>query len=316
MQRVVLKLCVLVAGLSARLYFPYVILGLWNRVFGGWRSVFFCYSGGVAYRNAYAPGPIAEMFRWVPNPIGVLRQGEARALVLASPMTEAEFLDPANGAKFRRFQKRLALIARLLGIRQIHMAGILPSILRNTSAITVHPSQGVTVAVVVAAVETLRARAFGDALVPVILLGGAGFIGQGVADVLRDKGIDVRVVDPVIGNKDFPADLVGHPALLVDLARRGALQKRMDDLWPGLVVLNEVFPEPSRQDALRLDKRGIALWHLAGVPGRVWPSLPGGYGHAIPCCAIHDDNADLQPVLLPLNACAERAGLAKAVQAA
>ncbi len=299
MERLPVKLAVLVAGLLGRIYLPYLVLGLWNRAFGGWRSVFFCYAGRASHRDAYAPGPIAELFRWVPNPIGVLRQGRSRSLVFASPMREADFLDPGNAARFRRFRRRLGRIAWLMGVRQIHLAGVLPSVLRGADDLAVHPSQGLTVKVVVAAVEEVLARAF-DRPVPLILLGGAGYVGHGVTTALRGAGHEVHVVDHAIGVDALPDGLRGTPTLLVDLARPGALAEHLDVLWPGLVVLNEVFPEPSRQDVARFAKRGVALWHIAGVPGEVRPPLPGGYSGAVPCCAAHDPEADLSPVLRKL----------------
>jgi hypothetical protein len=61
-------------------------------------------------------------------------------------------------------------------------------------------------------------------------------------------------------------------------------------------VLNEVFPEPSREVIAEFQRKKIAAYHIAGVPAEVYPSLPMGYRKALPCCAIHSSNVG-NPIL-------------------
>ena len=308
MRDIVLKLGVVLAGLAALSGLLYLVLGVWNRLFGGWRSVFFCYAGNAAYLRRYAPPGTVAAFRWRPSPIGVLRQGDGLGLVLAAPMVEADFLDPANAAAFRRFQRRLGRIARVMGVRQIHMAGILPGVLCGQAEVPLQDSREVVVRCVLAAAEQLGDRCFGGVWPPVILLGGAGFVGAGVAEGLAARGRACHVVDPVVGAEQLP-DLGGMPALLIDLSRPGALAGYADQLWPGLVLLNETFPEPPRRLVHDLATRGVAVYHLSGVRGRVLPPLPFGYADAVPCCAVHDDTADLDVLVVQLAEAAPGAAM-------
>lgn len=77
------------------------------------------------------------------------------------------------------------------------------------------------------------------------------------------------------------------PALLVNLTRPGVLERYVDSMWPGLVVLNEVYPPPPAQAVEGMRRRGVAVHHLSGVAGWALPAFGGAYAGAIPCCAAH-----------------------------
>jgi hypothetical protein len=53
--------------------------------------------------------------------------------------------------------------------------------------------------------------------------------------------------------------------------------------WPGVVFINEVYPEPEKVEALRA--KGVVCYHIAGIKARAWPAFPSGYQGGIPCCA-------------------------------
>ena len=92
MRGFAIKAAVLICGVLCTLWVPYLILGLWNRVFGGWYSVFYCYAGSKQFIDSYAPRFFVQFYRWFPVPIGILRQNGALGLVIASPVSEEEFL--------------------------------------------------------------------------------------------------------------------------------------------------------------------------------------------------------------------------------
>ncbi len=302
MRDALFKAAIVVAGVISQTPLPYLLIGLWNRVFGGWRSVFFCYGGNAEYLERYAPRALIAAFRWRPCPIGVLRQGDGWGLVLAAPMTEADFLDPANAAHFARFRRRIRRIARWLGVSQIHLAGILPSVLhRGGAEFPVHDTREGVAQCVEAAVAWLVETRFGGAWPPVILLGGAGYVGSRVTALLRAGDREVFVVDPADGFLELP-DLGGAPALMLDISRARVLERYVDQLWPGMVVLNETFPEPPRRVQRAVAERGVDLYHLSGVAGRITPPLPFGYAGAVPCCARHDESAAPEVVVIQLAA--------------
>lgn len=293
-MRLFQKLCTISLGALSLTYLPFLAIGLWNRLFGGWTSVFFCYAGNAAYGRAYAPPIVSNLFRWRPSPIAVLSQGGARGLVVASNMTERDFLDPANAAAFERFQKRMVRIAKVMGVPQIHLAGILPSVLRHSDILQPYPSRDLTVNLVARAAQKMVADQFAGQKPPVIVLGSSGYIGAPLCDLLAD--FELHRVDPNKGMHRLP-DLNGKPALLIDAARAGALETYLPQMWPGLVVLNEAFPEPGRRVRRTLAETGVALWHLSGTAGSIWPNLPFAYAGAVPCCAVHRPERAHDPIL-------------------
>ena len=293
-RRVVVKSLALALAIASRTYLPYALLGVWNRAFGGWRSVFFCYAGSRNYIASYAAPMAVKLFRWVPSPIGVLTHNGARGLVLAAPVTETEFLDPANARSFRRLQRRLRLIARLTGVEAVNLAGILPGVLRDDEILDLPDIRATVAAVVRAAVGELVRE------LPIILLGGAGHIGRPTGEALRADGLDVHVVDPRHGRQALPEALDGSPCLLVDVSRRGVIGDYIPQMWPALVVLNETFPRPASAHVDAMTAKGVEVYHLSGVAGSIYPPLPFGYENAVPCCAAHGvgDRPDVRIVRL------------------
>ena len=279
-----MRLLILVIAVLCLTGVPYRILGFFNRR-GRLSSVFFCYAGSPAFVRSYGLPWIAQWFRWRPSPIGVMRQGDDWGLVMASPVTEADFLNPTNAALFERLQRRLQRVAHLSRATDIMLAGILPGVLKTGSHLAFRDTRETVVAAVVAAVESLRRDAFPEGLHEVIVLGGAGRIGSDIVKTLRETGLTCHVIDPAHGLTDFPNGLRGRHALLLDVARKGAIAEYIPEMWPELVVLNEVFPAPSRRLVAEMQEKGVRVFHLAGVKGRVIPPLPHGYQSAVPCCA-------------------------------
>ncbi len=119
---------------------------------------------------------------------------------------------------------------------------------------------------------------------PVIVLGGQGFIGKRLVDVL-EPDMPVYSVDLRDSEDRSPAHLGGQPALLVNVASRNALSQYLDRLWSGMTVLNEVYPEPSAGLVEKLTAESIELHHVVGVAARAFPSFPVAYRGVIPCCA-------------------------------
>lgn len=294
------KTGVLIFGLLSVTYVTYWLIGLINRRTGAWMSVFYCYAGSRNYIATYAPPGTVAPFRWRPSPIGVLRQGGRLGLVVASPVTEAEFLDPANAKAFALLQARLSRIARLMRVEMVNAAGILPGVLAARGGLVVNDSRPAVVDVVTVAVDQVMARELPPDCRDVIVVGGAGYLGAQVAETLRGRGYACHIVDPRGGASALPQSLAGRPCLLLDIARRGAIDGYVNHMWPGLVVLNETFPTPSRRVVARMVARGVRVFHLSGVAGSITPPLQHGYENAVPCCAIQIPDAAPEVRVIPL----------------
>ncbi|OED37893.1 hypothetical protein AB833_21685 [Chromatiales bacterium (ex Bugula neritina AB1)] len=239
--------------------------------------------------------------RWRPTPIGVFRQGEHWGIVFATPMTEEDFLNPKNKEPFLRLLDRLENINSLMGVRLTSYAGVIPSYLHANgykNDVSHHFSKPLPVInKSIEIVISIEFAEYPDKDIPIILLGGNGKIGTPLKYHWRDSRTDIYVVDPQGGNVSLPNEIYGKPAILVDVSRRGAIRIYIDEMWDGLVILNETFPEPSKSTISLLDSKGVKIYHLSGVKGVVIPSLPHGYIDSVPCCAIHDSNEDTLPVL-------------------
>lgn len=298
------KLAVLFAGALALSWLLFLALGLWNRLRGGWRSVFFCYPGEASHVQRYAPPLIWRLFRFFPMPIGVLSQAGQRGLVMAAPVTEDEMLDPANGRRFARLQRRLRRVAAVIGAAEVNLAGVLPGVVRGGGILDLPDRRDIVVGAVMAAARHLRDREFDGLWPAVILLGGAGYIGAPLTKALKADGAAPHVVDTKTGQARLPDLPRGTRALLIDVARRGALDAYLPQLSADMVVLNETFPMPSRARVADVLATGARYWHLAGVRGTVRPPLPAGYAGAVPCCAAHGLDDPPQVALIPLRAAA------------
>jgi len=275
----------------------YQLFGLVNRL-GGHRlaTIFLVYPPHEGYITAVTFSRYAVRAKWQPRFAGIYSPAPGRwGLILAVTSLEAELTDPANTERLRALNASLENIRSLTGADSIALAGVLPSTMgsRNLRHSTDEREQ--TAAIVEQAVySTLAEIGFGDSE-PVILLGGAGYIGSALYERLRQNCANpLAVIDPNQG--DNPAeqllDYRGQSAMLVNVAHNRALEQLEQLLWPELVILNEVFPEASRSLRETLRRRGIAYFHLAGIRGFALPRFARAYANAIPCCALALENAE------------------------
>lgn len=295
LRRVFLSLVLLPLAVLAFRDFPYRLFGLINRRLRWFDTFFFVYPASSAYARTYAPAWFDKYARWVPCPIGVMNCGGARGVVFGSLMTEKDFLSRKNEKDFSKLMRRMERVAELAGLKSIRMAGILPSTAARRGETFFEDTSGVAAQVVLKAFLTLREQQHQDnAATVAILLGGAGLVGAQVAEKMAKLGIPFRVLDPKSGPVDLNVFRMNAPMILVDIARKGVLEKYLPDLPDGIVVLNETYPEPGKAVQRNLAKRNAKLFHIRGVQGNVWPQLPGGYSDAIPCCGAPTDGREIE----------------------
>jgi hypothetical protein len=292
------RIAIVVLSAVSRTYIPFVLLGILNRIFPTLASVFFCYAGNARYAAHYSYPSCRSFLLWFPSTIGVFRQGRRWGLMCATPITEVEFTDPKNAKELGLLLRRLQCIKKLLGVNQLSFAGILPTVLRRSRPQDVdNIDRDRTSEVVRRAVHQVRRQHFPDQQHTVVLLGGAGRIGRALHERLQADGIEPIIIDSTVPASLAFAELSSVSMILVDVSRHGAIERHIHELPAGAVVLNEVFPEPSRDAVQELRTRNIAAYHIAGVKAEVYPSLPHGYKNAVPCCAIHSDEIG-EPVLM------------------
>jgi hypothetical protein len=291
------RIAIVLLSAISRTWLPFLLVGALNRIFPMFASVFFCYAGDARYASHYSYPSSRNFLLWFPSTIGVFRQGGRWGLICATPVTEAEFTDPSNVQHLETLLRRLSRIKMLLGVDQLSFAGILPTVLRRNWPHSLLVDHDHTSEVVRRAVQAVIKGHFGNTPHNVVLLGGAGRIGQAVQQSLKSDGIEPIVIDSALPATRSFKDLCAAATILVDVSRHGVIQRYIDDLGEDTIVLNEVFPEPSREVIKRLKARNIATYHISGVRAQVYPSLPHGYKNAVPCCAIHSDEIG-EPVLI------------------
>src|SRR5271163_675201 len=258
------RVAIVILSAISRTYLPFLLMGLFNRVFPVFASVFFCYAGNKRYATHYSYRSCRRFLLWFPSVIGVFRQGQRWGLICAAPVTEAEFIDPKNTPNLGRLLRRLLCVKMLLGVNQMSFAGILPNVLRaKYPQEMVDDDRDLTSEVVRRAVHGLRRKHFGNRNHNVVLLGGAGRIGRAVHARLKADGIEPIVIDSAITTGAALKDVGSLSMILVDVSRHGVIQRYIHELPEGTVVLNEVFPEPSREAVTHLKTRNIMTYHIA-----------------------------------------------------
>ena len=178
----------------------------------------------------------------------------------------------------------------LAGAERKTFAGVLPGVLFIGRHIrTMHETEVVIDSVIQAIDSVLELESY-PKCTPIIILGGKGFIGRRV--VKRLKGREVFSVDKSSDkgrkvSRDWPTQLKGSPTLLVNISRKFVLEHYLPEIWPELVLLNEVYPEPSKTELEHFQSQGGGIYHLAGVVGKAFPAFPKAYSGSIPCSAAH-----------------------------
>ena len=278
----------------------YALIGLVNRLSGGRLvTVFLEYPATHEYVSALTFPRYALRARWNPRLAGIYSPGPGKwGLILAVSSLEADLIDPENIRNLHGILDRVEKVKHLVGAKHIALAGLLPSILREQNLHQSGNERDQVAAIVEQAIYETVSRAGLQSEDPVILLGGAGYIGTAVHERLRNNcdhpliSIDTKTSE---SHSQMIQQLAPHnnqPVLLVNVARNKVLDMFLPQLWSQLVILNEVFPAADRSMRTRLGDMGIAYYHLAGIRGFALPKFAGPYAGAIPCCAVALDNSE------------------------
>lgn len=252
------------------------LVGALNRRLRLIKSVFLVYPATPDYALAYAYPSRIEKAKWSPWPTGILWQDGRLTLMLAVSSTDQDFLADDAGPRLLQLERSVDRIRRLVAAEQKSFAGVLPGVMARHGVLTDPPERELTAGLVLQAVRELHPPERG----PVIVVGGRGFIGRRLVELL-ERDYATYVVD--LG--DVWPEQAGERALVVNVANRSAIRDHENHLSKGMTLLNEVYPEPRGALLERLTARSIAVHHVVGVRAGAFPSFPSGYRGAVPCCA-------------------------------
>ncbi|MGB1071970.1 MAG: hypothetical protein ACPG1Z_09905 [Planctomycetota bacterium] len=275
-----------------------VLLWLLNRLFlRPFRSFFVVYPASQRYADHYGFKFLQPALKKTPVICGVYFQGGTPGLILGISGTESDFKKPGF---LSNLKKKSDQIARWLGISSVKYSGILPSSMHRAGVLEpleLKRRSSRVAQVVFRAEKELRQQLSIETETPVILLGGHGSVGTPLQRLLQAQGRSVYTVDC---DDPIPESLRGERVILIDVARKGALEVRMPQLWQGIIILNETYPAPRKRTLQKLEELTIPVFHIAGVKGIAIPHFPGAYSGAIPCCGMNDSD-DNQPLLKYLS---------------
>lgn len=261
------------------------IIGWFNKKYGLIKSIFLAYPATEDYALAYGYPKRIEKNRWTPWLSGVLKQNGGLAIMFSISAHNGQFTDPQNIERLHQIAERMERLRQLLGAEGKTFAGILPGIFYLKRIIHEAPEADLTAVAVSQAIDLVRAEELLPDETPIIVLGGKGFIGRRVVKLL-DKSI-THSIDSVDGHNQnvWPVHLRGERVIVVNITLKNALNDYLDSIWPGTVVINEVYPEPMLNVLAKLRSKGCNCYHIVGIEAKAFPRFPGAYEGAIPCCA-------------------------------
>lgn len=262
-------------------------IGRLNRRWNFLSTIFVMYPATDEYANAYVPLDALPIMKWTPYLVGFFVQNGKVGLKFVISSTEADFRNRDNIKKLEHMVKYAQAIQMLVGAKQISYSGILPGILNEYRLIRRSIEAKVTVEAVIRAEKLLRERTKLSDDTPVVLLGGAGFIGRRVARGMSGKR--VHIADPILAANTDRCGWVemfkGRSTIILNIANKEALANCVELLWPEAIVLNEVYPEPNKKTISSIKLKGCPLYHIVGLKAFSFPSFPKAYKGGIPCCA-------------------------------
>lgn len=265
------------------------LVGGVNRVVlrGRIKGVFLLYPARRAYADALAYRWHQRRFAWHPGLVGLYRQDGRLGLIFGIPNMEDQLREDHNAADVMGLMHKMERIRDLISADRKIFAGILPSRFTRLGVTDdqLEQQRSLTARAVVSALDQVMASCGMDATTPILLIGGNGYIASKVFELCAGRPAHKVDLDGFATFRSLTEAMRGRPMIAVNLAKSSALAGYMDSFWPGVVVLNEVYPEPDEAELSALAARGVRCFHVVGVAGRAWPRFPRAYRNGIPCCA-------------------------------
>lgn len=263
--------------------FFYRLLGILNAKFGFIFTVFATYPINDELASLYLKS-VKNSDPWKLRLIGLMKQEGRWGIVFGICASEEQFMQRENKVHLKYLVDQLEYIRKIVGAKQKTFGGILPGLMLRNRLIKEAVEADVTADTVYKAVQKVLNNQSLTKETPIIVIGARGFIGKRVVRLL--DGYNVYPIDQSGFTEDtFPTELTSKPAVLLNISRQYALKGYIPKLWKEVVVLNEVYPEPSQEELDLMSERSIKCFHVVGVEGSIFPPLPGAYSSGVPCCA-------------------------------
>jgi hypothetical protein len=264
--------------------FLFRLIGALNKRLHFIKSVFLVYPATRKYALAYVYPHRLPKVQWKPWLGGIHMQNGKIIVMFVISAHNGMFSNEKSSENLKRVARRMEKIKTLFGADQKTFAGVLPGLMSKIKVIEDPPEAFVTAQAVKQAIDTvLRANEL-DNKTPLVILGGNGFIGKRVIELIP-KGQEHYSID--VENQDFwPMHLHGKRVVVINITVKSEIGHYIDRMWPGTIVLNEVYPEPKFDLIKKMNQKGVTCYHIVGIkPNFTFPSFPRAYQGAIPCCS-------------------------------
>ncbi len=276
-----------------RLFFSFI--GFVNKHFlnNKIKSVFLVYPAKRRYVTDFTFDWFGKKMKWTPFMIGFFVQKGKVGIIFSVSAEEKELLDDSNIANLKILVKKLEEMRIILGAEMKSFAGILPGILAKKGISKVVRENDPTITAVFRAVEALGKKEGLSNNFPLIVLGGKGFVGKGLLSFFEKQENksslkrDIFSIDIDNFNKvpEVLKSIGDKTVVFLNITKKRALNEYIHFFNSKTIILNEVYPEPSIDELNKIKQRGASCYHIVGLKGRVYPSLPGAYRQGVPCCA-------------------------------
>ncbi len=262
------------------------------------KSVFLSYPANYAYAREYA-----YKFRigsWKIRLTGFLRQNKRITIMFTIFLVnENEFLKKDNKEKLKEVVQQIEKIRQLIRADEKTFAGILPGLLVKKKIIDKSPEADITASIVIEAIELIKKEIEVDEKIPIVVLGGKGFIGKRVVDRLKSiQKSDIYVVDLTGRDNIWPEREIRK--IVVNIARHDTIGFYFNALREGDIILNEAYPGPSSEIINKIKSLGCECFHITGVEASAFPKFTQLYSGGIPCCAVWNSD-DIKVIVKKLT---------------
>lgn len=257
------------------------------------KSVFLSYPANRAYAKEYAFSFRIKEANWKIRLTGFLWQNEKFIIMFTIFVEESEFLKKDNKKEMQEIVRHMEKIRRLIDADEKTFAGILPGLLLKRKIVNKSPEAGLTASIVVEAVKLVKKEIGINGIIPIVILGGNGFIGRRVVDKLQlIQKYDIYAIDLLENKNKWPKEEARK--MIINVARHNTIEFYLHMLRAGDIILNEAYPGPSSEIVNKIKSLNCDCFHIVGVKAIAFPPFPYIYSGGIPCCAAwNSDNKEV-----------------------
>ena len=248
-------------------------------------SMFVTYPAEKRYAKYYTFDWVFNKFQWKMGLIGIHHQNGHFGLNFAIATYEEKLIHPDNKEKFSQMIHAIIEKKDYANIQYINYGGVIPSYV-DKRGLPTYQSAGkelIAEVIVESVYQMLEKEHIDKESVFCYILGGRGFIGTEVANIIEKKGHFPYLIVEKDDNYTLKENISNNKnhRVIINVSRKGVFESYAESMDNNCLLLNEVFPPP------RIKEVNLkAAYHLKGIKAKVIPSMPYDYSNVMPCCSL------------------------------